>query len=175
MVYVITGGPGFGKTTVLNYLEEKGFPVCAESAREILASMSRDNKIAGKMEFFGDFEKIIALKRINFLHSTGANSIAFSDRGLPDQVAYSWYKNKIPSGFIEEKVVAERYAKYVFVAPPWKEIYVQDEIRKESFEEASLIHSYIIKSYHEYGYETVELPLTTPEMRVRFILNFLGM
>ena len=174
MVYVITGGPGFGKTTVLNHLEEKGFLVCEESARELMSSVRRGNKLTGETALPKDFEKIIASYRMNFLHSTGTNTIAFSDRGLPDQVAYSWYKSKIPSDFIEEKALAERYAQYVFVAPPWKEIYVQDEIRKETFEEATLIHSLIVKSYHNYGYETVDLPLTTPVMRVRFILDFLG-
>jgi predicted ATPase len=174
MVYVITGGPGFGKTTLLNYLEVQGYAVCPESAREVMSSINQDRKMPGNNPLPGDFEKIIASIRLNFLHSIDMQTIAFSDRGLADQVAYSWYKNKIPSEFIQNKSSAERYAPYVFVTPPWKEIYVQDGIRKENFEEASLIHSYIIKSYLKYGYETVDLPLTSPELRARFILDFLG-
>ncbi len=174
MVYVITGGPGFGKTTVLNRLEEKGFPVCSENAREVLSSQGRSEDRVGIPEVPEGFERIMALWRLNFLQSIEKGTIAFSDRGLPDQVAYSWYKNKIPSDYIEEKALAERYAQHVFVTPPWKDIYVQDEIRKENFDEACMIHSCILKSYRKYGYETIDLPLTSPEQRVRFILNFLG-
>src|SRR5512133_1248276 len=115
MVYVITGGPGFGKTTVLNCLKENGFPVCAESVREVLATLNPGSEISGSLKLPGDFEKIIASKRMDFLQSIDKNTVAFSDRGLPDQVAYSWYKGKTPSDFIEEKALAERYAKYVFV------------------------------------------------------------
>lgn len=174
MVYVITGGPGFGKTTVLNLLGELGFPVCPESAREILSTITMEPGFDGRFVIPANFEEIIAWKRIDFLHSTAAGTLAFSDRGLPDQVAYSRYKKKEPSGFIDEKALNERYAPFVFVTPPWKEIYAGDEVRRESFEEASLLHGYILSSYRKYGYETIDLPLESPGRRVRFILDFLG-
>jgi predicted ATPase len=39
MVYVVTGGPGFGKTTVINHLASLGFSVGTEQAREVLSSV----------------------------------------------------------------------------------------------------------------------------------------
>jgi predicted ATPase len=174
MVYVVTGGPGFGKTTVINHLASLGFSVGAEQAREVLSSVPGNVTPTGGPVFPADFERIVALARLNFLNSIEPGIIAFSDRGLPDQVAYSWFKNKKPSDFIVEMVRSVRYSRQVFVTPPWKEIYVEDLIRNENFEEALIIHRHILRSYRQYGYETIDLPLTSPELRVQFIRNFLG-
>lgn len=173
MVYVITGGPGFGKTTILNLLAEKGFPVCPENARSLMTQV-RDKEESGKLGSWpSDFEKIIADRRVDFLTSISEEVIAFSDRGLPDQVAYSRYKKKVPSPFISGVVTANRYAPIVFVTPPWKEIYTKDKIRREEFTDALEIHRQIVNAYLKYGYKIVNLPLTIPEERVKFILNFL--
>lgn len=165
MVYVITGGPGFGKTTLLNELAERGFNVCPEEARELMNEIS---------DFPREFEQKIAGLRLKFLLSSDPEKISFADRGLPDQIAYSLYKNKQPSTYIVELVSAKRYAPHVFVTPPWQDIYTSDEIRKENFEEACRIHNHIIEAYLKYGYQPVDLPFTSPARRAEFILNFLG-
>ena len=36
MVYVITGGPGFGKSLLIEKLRELGYPVGGEVARKII-------------------------------------------------------------------------------------------------------------------------------------------
>jgi len=174
MVYVISGGPGFGKTTILKLLGERGFPVCPENARSLLIPLlNADGSVRG-ISFPPGFEKSVADERVNFLSSIDLGKIAFADRGLPDQIAYSWHKKKEPSPFLEELVISNRYAPFVFLTPPWQEIYLKDEIRQEEFGEASEIHQQIVKAYLYYGYKIVNLPLAIPEVRVRFILNFLG-
>jgi predicted ATPase len=173
MVYVITGGPGFGKTTLINLLSTLNFPVGREAARELLFSSGSENEPDTVFHFPGDFERKIAMDRLHFLLETAPDSIAFADRGLPDQIAYSWYKKNDPSPFIEEIVKTNKYAPYVFITPPWKEIYRKDQVRKENFEEALAIHDQIVRAYLKYGYKIVNLPLVNPESRVQFILNFL--
>jgi predicted ATPase len=173
MVYVVTGGPGFGKSTVIDLLEKQGFPVCQEGARSILSAETTPILTSRERAMPLDFERTIADWRLNFLLSIQSETIAFSDRGLPDQIAYSWYKKKNPSDFIEGLVDKHRYASVVFVTPPWKAIYGMDDIRQEHFSEASKIHDYILAAYLKYGYKIVNLPLVNPDERVRFILNFL--
>jgi len=41
--YVITGGPGVGKTTLLNALEIKGMRVIPEDARQIIKEQMQTN------------------------------------------------------------------------------------------------------------------------------------
>ena len=165
MVYVITGGPGFGKTSLINKLSDRGFNVCHEEARALLSGLS---------DIPRDFEQKLAGLRLKFLLSSDPDKIAFSDRGLPDQIAYSCYKNKQPSKFIVELVSSNKYAPIVFITPPWENIYTKDNTRKENFEESCHIHNHIIKAYLKYGYQPIDLPFTSPDKRADFIINFLG-
>jgi predicted ATPase len=174
MVYVITGGPGFGKTKLINILEKLNFPVCPESARTLLDSNTTEGKINLDVKLPIGFEKAVASKRLKFLVETDMNVTAFSDRGLPDQIAYSWHKGKAPSFFLEKLVAENKYAPFVFITPPWEEIFIQDEIRREDFKEAVEIHAQIIRAYLKYDYKIVNLPLANAEVRVKFILSFLG-
>jgi len=54
---------------------------------------------------------------------------------------------------------------------PWKEIYVQDEARWQTFEEAERIGHHIKNVYRSSGYEIIELPECTVEQRVDLILK----
>jgi predicted ATPase len=174
MVYIITGGPGFGKTTLVDKLSSLDFPVCHESARDLLSSIEKDGKVGHNAIFPSNFEKDVAFKRLSFLRGIPDNITAFSDRGLPDQIAFSWYKGKVPSSFIMDLVSENKYAPFVFITPPWDEIYIKDEIRREDFKEAVEIHEQIIKAYLKFDYKIISLPLLNPDERVKFILNFLG-
>ena len=54
---------------------------------------------------------------------------------------------------------------------PWKNIYVQDNERYETFEQATEIHKYLTKWYTRFNYELIKVPQSTVENRVDFILN----
>jgi predicted ATPase len=54
---------------------------------------------------------------------------------------------------------------------PWKDIYVQDNERYETFEQATEIHKYLTKWYTRFNYELIKVPQSTVENRVDFILN----
>ena len=173
MVYVITGGPGFGKTALIEKLRQLGFQTGEEIARQIIMQ---------KLEIQGDtlpwknsskFEKLVMQKRIEFLNSVDILDIAFSDRGLPDQAGFSLYKGKLVSKELSSAILLNRYAKKVFVTPPWRQIYTNDPIRTETFEEAERIHHCILQAYLESGYELTDLPLATQDERIEFILKSL--
>ena len=172
MVYIITGGPGSGKTTLCDLLAFKGYPVGQEAARGLLSNLPAQN-VGNAAQFPSCFESLIASTRLAFLESIDPHVVAFSDRGLPDQVAYSLYKRKTPSSYILELVQKNRYETTVFVTPPWEKIFEKDDVRNESFEESCEIHDYILKAYITHGYNLVNLPFVEAKERVKFILNFL--
>ena len=91
MVYVITGGPGFGKSVLIEKLHEIGYQVGDEIARQIIEQQVAEGGIVLPWKDVIEFEKRVMKKRIEFLNSVDIHSVAFSDRGLPDQVAFSWY------------------------------------------------------------------------------------
>jgi len=171
MVYVITGGPGFGKTVLIEKLHELGYTTGPEIARQIIEREMAENGDLLPWADGAGFEKKVMEERIDFLDRTDIQCIAFSDRGLPDQAAFSWYKGKACSPQLQVALVNNHYAKKVFLTPPWRQIYRNDQVRTETFEEAEKIHGYIVKAYLEYGYQLVDLPLSPPDERIAFILK----
>jgi predicted ATPase len=59
----------------------------------------------------------------------------------------------------------------VFLLPPWKEIYKQDNERYESFKEAELLFEFLQKGYETCGHNVIHVPLETLENRTNFILK----
>ena len=162
MVYVITGGPGFGKSILVEKLHKLGYPVCGELARQIIEQQIAEGGVLLPWKDVIAFEKRITKERIEFLNSIDMQSIPFSDRGLPDQAAFSWYKGKVISLRLSLALKENRYAKKVFLTPPWRQIYRNDQIRTESFAEAERIHQFIVEAYLKNEYELIELPFVSP-------------
>jgi predicted ATPase len=173
MVYVITGGPGFGKSVIIEKLHELGYPVGGEIARQIIEQQIAEGGVILPWKDVIGFEKRVMKKRIEFINSIDIQSVAFSDRGLPDQAAFSLYKGKVISQQLSIALEENRYAKKVFLTPPWRQIYRNDQIRTEAFEEAERIHQFIIDAYLKNGYELIELPFVSPDHRIEFILKSL--
>ena len=69
---------------------------------------------------------------------------------------------------------AFRYNRRAFVMPPWGEIYETDRERKQDFAEAVRTYEALAATYAECGYELVEVPRTTVEDRMRFVLDAAG-
>ena len=94
----------------------------------------------------------------------------FFDRGIPDIIAYLDYiKCNYSNIFIEESY-KYRYDK-VFILPPWKEIYISDNERYETFDQAVKINKFLVKWYTKFGYEIKSIPKLSIENRIDFILE----
>ena len=88
-----------------------------------------------------------------------------------DGLAYMKLQNiPIPQHMLTD-LTLHRYESKVFIASPWEEIYHQDSERLESFKEAIAIDKSLREIYQSFGYELVEVPFTTIEERVKFILS----
>ena len=61
--------------------------------------------------------------------------------------------------------------KYSFILNPWKEIYVNDDIRYETFEECEKIHNDLIKKYNEFGIKLIKVPEGSLTERYKFVQN----
>jgi predicted ATPase len=170
---VITGGPGTGKSTVITELEKQKFTCMHEISRAITL-MAKKNGI--EQLFLKDpllFSKLLLEARIEqFKKATTykADSVFF-DRGIADVFAYMNYLGvNYPDIFVEE-CNRNKYYNVVFLMPPWKEIYITDNERYESFEQALAIHNHLNIAYKNLGYTVIEVPFGTVKERVKFILN----
>ena len=173
-IYVITGGPGSGKTSIIESLRKKGFYCADEIARKVIKKQLDKGSNAVPWINRAEFHKLVLKDKIEKYNKISESTISFSDRGILDLTAYfRTYKMEIP----DEQIKASkeyRYNKIVFIAPAWKEIYSTDNERKEPFEEALEITEQIKKAYEEEGYEVIILPKKSVEERVNFILEKIG-
>ena len=168
--YVITGGPGAGKTSLLDDLASKGYSYVPETARRIIQErISRgltprpDPANFAQQIFDQDWE--------NFISNSNSSSILFFDRSFIDSAWMLFDANVDNYNQIKNTYLANRYNNTVFITPPWKEIFRNDEERDQSFEESVQVYERLDKWYREHGYDIIVLPKESIENRARFVLN----
>lgn len=176
---VITGAPGTGKTTIINKLEQDHF-FCFH---EIIRAMTQEAKNNGGSNTMKSnpivsvsdpyqFNLLILNGRIQQYKDASDESadVLFYDRGIPDVLAYMDYFEQVyEQDFI--KACEEHKYDRVFLLPPWEDIYVSDEERYESFEQATQLHHHLLETYTRFGYNCIEVPFGTVEERNNFILK----
>ena len=99
------------------------------------------------------------------------NETVFFDRGIPDIIAYLKVGGQSVNQQFFNAASKFRYAKEIFIAPPWAEIYVNDAERWQTFEEACVLHEALLLVYEELGYDVQLLPCISVEERVAFIVE----
>lgn len=169
---VITGGPGSGKTSLINYLAKEGHFVMHEISREVTLKAQKDGIDQLFLENPLLFSEKLLNGRLKQFHDGKSCSapILFYDRGMPDVTAYmDFMNNKYPENF-SETCLENRYDE-IFVLPPWEAIYEQDNERYESFEQAEKLFQFLKNGYTKYGYKINEVPVGSIEERAEFILN----
>jgi predicted ATPase len=171
-LFVLTGGPGSGKSTLIRALKQAGCAVSIESGRGVIQDQMA---IGGQALPWCDpsaFAELMLSWDMRSYHMAQEQTCpVFFDRGIPDVVGYLRLLG-LPAPFHMETAAATfRYNRHVFVAPPWPEIFEQDRERKQDFEEAVRTYEMMKTVYRAYGYELIELPRTSVEDRLHFVIE----
>lgn len=172
---VISGGPGSGKTSLIEHLEVEGHTVMHEISRAIIKRAQEEGIEQLFLEDPLRFSQLLLNGRLNQFEEASSlkDQIIFYDRGLPDVTAYMDYIGSSYTNSFEQACVDFKYDA-VFLLPPWKGIYLQDNERYESFDQAVTIYQYLLRGYQKYGYTIVEVPTGTIVQRIQFILDHLN-
>jgi predicted ATPase len=176
---VVTGGPGSGKTTLIDALAGAGFACTAEAGRAIIQEEVASGGTAlpwADREAFATrmLDRDVRTYRTVRAVAAGHGGPVFFDRGIPDVIGYRRLVGMPVPPALEEAARRLRYHRRVFIAPPWPEIFHADAERKQDFAEAVRTFGAMRGVYAEYGYELVGLPKAPVAERVAFVLGELG-
>lgn len=171
---VITGGPGSGKTSLIQHIESLGHACMHEISRQIINEARKEGIdqlfLTDPMQFS---QKLLERRLGQFKEALLVDAdYVFYDRGIPDITAYmDFIGSSYPVSF-EAPCFVNLYDT-VFLLAPWEAIYTKDKERYETFEQAQIIYQSLRNGYHKYGYSIIEVPPATIEERSQFIFNSL--
>lgn len=171
-IIVIIGGPGTGKSSIIDRLTANGYCCYPEISRQV----TLDAKKQGIEQLFLEnpllfSELLLEGRKKQFQNALEEpHEIVFIDRGIPDVLAYMNYIGDSYPDFFDLACQEYKYTK-IFLLPPWKEIYTTDNERYENFEQAENINNHLVATYKKYGYELIEIPKDSVNNRILFILD----
>lgn len=168
--YVFTGGPGAGKTTVLDLLKKNGFTCIPEVAREII-----NNRLSNGLNPRPDatqFANQILAKDIDqYDKFVPENKPVFFDRGIGDALYMLHQCGEIQIAEATSHLNKRPYNKMVFIFPPWHEIYTTDAERDQTYEDSIEVYDRLWLWYLNLDFSVIQVPLSEPEQRMEFIIN----
>ena len=165
--FALTGGPGVGKTALLDHLASMGFVTVREAARDVIhEQLLLDSDVLPWRDQSSFQRHVLGLQLRR--ESVADGPVVFMDRGIPDGIAYLRAYNH--SVFRDMLVHARDRYDGVFMVEPHGE-YVDDAERREDPEEAQMLHGVIEATYRDLGYDLVSVPSMPVAQRSEFVLE----
>lgn len=151
MRIVVSGCSGGGKSTLLAEMAARGWVCSEEPGRRVVAE-----GLLPWQDIAGFCARCVTLAVQDF-HAAGPG-VSLFDRSFLD--ALIWFEQagqKLPEA-AAKAVEGLRYHEVVFLAPPWPEIYVQDEARQHDLQAALAEFDALCQRLPKHGYTVEFLP-----------------
>ena len=166
--HVISGCSGGGKSALLAELGRRGYEVVEEPGRRIVREQLASGGDALPWADSEKFLELVVSCGLSALERASPNAPVFFDRSLVDVVVHFDSRGGAPETL---RRAARRYARKVFLTPPWREIYRTDAERRHDFDAAVAEYQALVPGYARYGYEVVILPRLDVGRRADYVLR----
>ena len=168
--FVITGGPGSGKTALLEAMACSGVATMPEAGRAIISDqVAIGGHALPWAEPLAFAELMLSWEMRSYREAKRIAGPVLFDRGIPDVIGYLRLTGIAVPRHMFEAARLLRYRRQVFLAPHWPEIFAQDAERRQSAAEAEATCCIMTEIYRELGYDLLPLPLTAVAERAEFV------
>ena len=162
--FVLTGGPGSGKSTLIEALRRAGYAGMLEAGRGIIRDqLAIEGRALPWREPILFAEMMLSWDVRSYRDAEQFSGPVFFDRSVVDVAGYLRLLGLPVPKHVEKAVELFHYNRKVFIAPPWEEIFEQDQARKQDFTEAVRTYETMVSIYIDKGYRLVELPCGSVE------------
>jgi predicted ATPase len=168
--YVITGAPSSGKTTLIKQLEEKGYCVVHEVARDYIdKEIAKGKTIEEIRKNERKFQDEVLKMKISLEKKLSREKTIFFDRGIPDSLAYyKLYGWKVNPDL--QKAVDECWYKKIFLLDFYD--FENDYARTENRKQQVKIHDLLDEAYKKTKIPMEIIPkMEVKEHRAKYILK----
>jgi predicted ATPase len=170
---VISGCSGGGKSTLLTELDRRGYATVEEPGRRIVREeLERDGSVLPWKDLEAFLLRALALAFEDRAEARHHDGWVFFDRGLVDAAAgLERATGKPARAWLS---ASDRYHRRAFLTPPWPEIYVADQERRQDLIEAIAEYDHLLKVFPALGYHVTLLPKVGVTERADFVLHTLA-
>ena len=162
-IYVLSGAPCTGKTTIIAELKKRGYSILKEGTEEIRKQFPENSQEFNHNLF--EFRR----KQIEEAHKQSRTF--FSDRSIIDNIAFSKiYDIPIPKEFIKHSKKTNYAGVFIMER---LEFYESTKTREFQREKQDLMHKTLINTYEQLNYTPILVPPKSVKERTDFILSSL--
>lgn len=173
-LFVVTGGPGSGKTALIEALAREGISCMPEAGRAVIQHQLRIDGTALPWADRAAFAELMLNWDIRSHDEASRSNVpVMMDRGIGDVVGYLTLCGLSVPAHVKRAAELYRYNPRVFIAPYWEEIFTQDAERKQDEAEARATFEVMAATYGDLGYELTILPFASVSDRAAFVLEHL--
>ena len=164
---VLAGGPGAGKTSVIERLQAKGHHCAPDVARSVI----RARLAAGlsPRPAPDEFARAVLAGDIANYEAAPADRISFFERGVVDALGSLRGAGELSPEACQVMLDRYPYHPVVLLFPPWGEIYRTDAERDQTFTHAVAVYGLVKRWYELCGYNLLEVPRVSVDERVAFV------
>jgi predicted ATPase len=176
----ITGGPGSGKTSLVNHLGSLGYATVPEAGIQLIEELNRELGVRGQVEWRqghrAEFQRRVMERMVALEAACTAaeGSLVFCDRGLPGALAYAELFGIRVDRDLRSLVDRRRYLQ-VFILDTLTDFPARAATGRTSDRKRSVrLNALLFKAYRSYGYSPIRVPELSIEERAQLVLSELG-